>query len=102
MTKEITIDSGMVLDEYTRFTLVELCVLGKTSAEWIIELVDEGVLEPEGETVNDWRFDARALKRLQAVRRLQQDLRINLPGAALVLDLLEEVEKLRQQLHHLN
>ena len=99
MNKEITIYSGTVLDEHTRFTLVELCVVGKTSAEWIIELVDEGVLEPEGKTVSSWRFDARALKRLQAVRRLQQDLRVNLPGAALVLDLLEEVEALRQQLH---
>lgn len=99
MNKDITIYTGMILDDHTRFTLVELCVLGKSSAEWILELVDEGVLEPEGETITDWRFDARALKRLQAVRRLQQDLRINLPGAALALDLLEEVESLRQQLH---
>lgn len=99
MTKEITIYSGMVLDEYTRFSLVELCVLAKTSAEWVIELVDEGVLEPEGVTVNEWRFDARALKRLQAARRLQLDLGVNLPGVALILDLLEEVEALRQQLH---
>lgn len=99
MNKDITIYSGTVLDEHTRFTLVELCVLGKTNAEWIIELVDEGVLEPEGETVSNWRFDAKALKRVQAARRLQQDLRINLPGAALVLDLLDEVESLRQQLH---
>lgn len=98
MNKEITIYSGMVLDEHTQFTLVELCLLGKTSAEWVIELVDEGVLEPEGATVSDWRFDARALKRLQAVKRLQRDLRINLPGAALVLDLLDEVESLRQRL----
>ncbi|MGR9053528.1 MAG: chaperone modulator CbpM [Gammaproteobacteria bacterium] len=97
MAKDITLFSGTVLDEHTRFTLVELCVLGKTNAEWIIELVDEGVLDPEGETLDAWRFDANALKRLQAARRLQRDLRINLPGAALVLDLLEEIEALRQQ-----
>ncbi|PKM09965.1 MAG: MerR family transcriptional regulator [Gammaproteobacteria bacterium HGW-Gammaproteobacteria-10] len=97
MNKALTIYSGTLLDEHIRFTLMELSVLGKTSAEWVIELVDEGVLEPEGETATDWRFDARALKRLQAVERLQRDLGINLPGAALVLDLLEEVEALRQQ-----
>ena len=42
MNKDITIYSGTVLDEHTRFTLVELCVLGKTNAEWIIELVNDG------------------------------------------------------------
>lgn len=98
MRNEIVISSATVFDENTRFTLVELCSLGKTSAEWIIELVDEGVLEPEGTEIGDWRFGAGALKRLQAVQRLQRDLRINLPGAALVLDLLEEMELLRQRL----
>ena len=97
MSKEIIISSVTVLDENIRFTLLELCMIGKTSAESIIELVEEGVLEPEGTEVSDWRFGADALKRLQAVQRLQRDLRINLPGAALVLELLEEIEMLRER-----
>ncbi|MGD7035822.1 chaperone modulator CbpM [Methylotuvimicrobium buryatense] len=97
MSNEIIISSVTVLDDNTRFTLLELCMLGQTSAEWIIELVEEGVLEPEGSQIGDWRFGADALKRLQAVQRLQRDLRINLPGAALVLELLEEIEMLRQR-----
>lgn len=97
MSNEVIISSVTVLDDNTRFTLLELCMLGQTSAEWIIELVEEGVLEPEGSEIGDWRFGADALKRLQAVQRLQRDLRINLPGAALVLELLEEIEMLRQR-----
>ena len=97
MKSEIRVTSCTVLDENTRFTLVELCQCGKTSAEYIIELVEEGVLEPEGQLTREWSFDADALKRLQTALHLQRDLRINLPGAALVLDLLEEVEELRQQ-----
>ncbi|CCE24351.1 chaperone modulator CbpM [Methylotuvimicrobium alcaliphilum] len=97
MSNEVIISSVTVLDDNTRFTLLELCRLGQTSAEWVIELVEEGVLEPEGSEIGDWRFGADALKRLQAVQRLQRDLRINLPGAALVLELLEEVEMLRQR-----
>ena len=97
MSNEVIISSVIVLDDNTRFTLLELCTLGQTSAEWIIELVEEGVLEPEGAEIGEWRFGADALKRLQAVQRLQRDLRINLPGAALVLELLEEIEMLRQR-----
>ncbi|HBA64742.1 MAG: MerR family transcriptional regulator [Gammaproteobacteria bacterium HGW-Gammaproteobacteria-10] len=97
MSNEVIISSVTVLDDNTRFTLLELCRLGQTSAEWVIELVEEGVLEPEGSEIGDWRFGADALKRLQAVQRLQRDLRINLPGAALVLELLEEIEMLRQR-----
>jgi chaperone modulatory protein CbpM len=36
------------------------------------------------------------LKRLQIALRLQQDLDINLPGSALILDLLEEMERLKR------
>lgn len=97
MSNDVIISSVTVLDDNIRFTLLELCTLGQTSAEWIIELVEEGVLEPEGIEIGEWRFGADALKRLQAVQRLQRDLRINLPGAALVLELLEEIEMLRQR-----
>lgn len=96
--KEMKIASGTVLDENISFTLIELCRYGKTSAEYIIDMVEEGILEPEGKNELEWRFDALALKRLQTAQRLQRDLRINLPGAALVLELLEEVEDLRQRL----
>lgn len=98
MTKEIETYKVTVLDETIRFTLVELCDLGKTSTEWVEELINEGILEPEGNAMDEWLFDANALKRLQMARRLQQDLGINLPGTALVLDLLEEIDTLRAQL----
>lgn len=97
MVNEILVLSGTVLDETIRFTLVELCQYAKASPEHVIEMVEEGVLEPQGESVHNWIFDTKALKRLQIAIRLQQDLGVNLPGSALVLDLLEEMEILRQQ-----
>ena len=99
MSKEIVIITGTVLDENTKLTLVELCQFGKTSAEYVIEMVEEGVLEVEGLSPPDWRFDAIALKRLQSATRLQRDLKINLPGVALALDLLDELETLRHRIH---
>jgi len=44
--------------------------------------------------------DTKALKRLQIAIRLQQDLGVNLAGSALVLDLLEEMQALRQMHGH--
>jgi len=96
MKKELWVISGVVLDETIQFTLLELCEYAKTSQEQVIEMVEEGILEPDGDSIYRWRFDTKALKRLQIAMRLQQDLGVNLPGIALVLDLLEEMDALRQ------
>ena len=60
-------------------------------------LKNEGILDPEGTSVETWRFNAVAIKRIQVACRLQNDLRVNLPGVALALDLLEELEGLRSR-----
>jgi chaperone modulatory protein CbpM len=90
--------NGLLLDDETTLTLGELCRVCTVHAEWIIELVDEGILEPSGPDSDHWRFPGPSLLRVLRVRRLQQDLGINLAGAALVLDLLDEIEGLRARL----
>jgi chaperone modulatory protein CbpM len=88
----------ILLDERVRFTLVELCDICRVTADTVIEVVEEGILEPEGPDFRHWRFRAADLRRLQTALRLQRDLRVNLAGAALALQLLEEVEALRARL----
>jgi chaperone modulatory protein CbpM len=88
----------ILLDERVRFTLVELCDVCRISADYVLEVVDEGILEPEGSEPAQWRFCASDLRRLQTALRLQRDLRVNLAGAALALHLLEELEALRARL----
>jgi len=87
--------AGVVLDENFRLTLVEVCQICEVSAERVIELVDQGVIEVEGAEPLDWYFGALAFQRLQAALRLERDLGVNPAGAALALDLLEELERLR-------
>jgi chaperone modulatory protein CbpM len=96
MSKEIV--SGLLLDEVSSLTLDELCQACREHSEWIMQLVDEGILEPTGRQVTTWRFTAVSLQRARTVRRLQQDLGINLAGAALVLDLMDEIDSLRARL----
>jgi chaperone modulatory protein CbpM len=98
MKKELLVIAGTVMDDTIRFSLVEFCEYAKTGQEQVIEMVEEGILDPEGASIHTWRFDTKALKRVQIATRLQHDLGVNLPGSALVLDLLEEMETLRRQM----
>ncbi len=102
MSKQSDILSGILLEENHELTMEELCQVTSVKSEWLITLVEEGIVEPLGGVgSDDWRFGSSSLIRVRKVLRLQQDLGINIPGAALTLDLLDEIESLRQQLFSL-
>jgi chaperone modulatory protein CbpM len=90
--------SGMILDDRIQFSLYEMCEICDISAETILEMVGEGLLEPQGREPVEWRFRCYEVRRVQIALRLQQDLRVNLPGAAVIIDLLEELEELRRRM----
>lgn len=90
-----TVLSCTVLDETTSYSLRQCCTLCRVNAQMIHEMIDEGVITPMGDNPRNWSFGAIEIKRIQITLRLQQDLRINLPGAALALDLLEELAGLQ-------
>lgn len=116
MNKDIL--TGIVIDERVQLTTRDLCRACGSSTEWVIELVHEGVLTIEsrtdegrnvegqdveggtvgGEITETWRFSGPTLERAIRARRLQRDLDLNLPGVALVLELMDEIESLRQRL----
>jgi len=90
-------DQVRVLDETIEFSLQQFCRYCDLESESVIEMVAEGIIEPLDGAPGHWRFDGYMLKRVQIATRLQRDLDINLPGVAVILDLLEELESLRQQ-----
>lgn len=87
-----------ILEEQTELTLADLCHACTAHAERIIELVDVGVLEPVGREPSSWRFSGASLHRARMALRLQRDIGIDLVGAALVLELRDEIESLRKRL----
>lgn len=90
--------SGIILEELTELTLAELCRACAVRSESIVELVEEGVLAPLGREPHRWRFSGIHMRRATVALRLQRDLGVNLAGAALALQLLDEVEALRARL----
>jgi len=87
-----------ILEEQTQLTLADLCHACSVHAERIIELVEVGVLEPHGREPARWRFGGTSLHRARRALRLQRDIGIDLAGAALALELLDEIESLRARL----
>jgi len=87
-----------IIDEYFEFTLADLCQCCTVQAETIIDMVEEGMLTPVGKSPSDWRFAGTAQRQVEVTLHLQRDLRVNLPGAALALELMEEIEMLRSKL----
>ena len=92
---------AVVVEGDTAFTLPALCrACGLDSAQ-LIALVDEGVLEPAGNSPQEWVFDGPALRTALAARRLMRDLEMDLNGVAMVLDLLAEIAALRSRLNRM-
>ena len=80
-------------------TLMEVSRACAVQTGFVIELLEEGVLAPiAGSEPASWRFGAAQLRHVTLAWRLQRDLGVNLAGAALALQLLDELETLRAQL----
>ena len=94
--------SGTVLDEEAELTLSDLCRVCGSHAEWVIELVDEGILTPTSETGTQLRFSGASLTIVSTAMRLKTDLGLNLAGVALALDLMVEIDLLRARLSDLD
>ena len=95
MSDPIDVD---LLDETLRFTLAEICRICDVQEQLVVEIVAEGIVEPLGAARPQWQFTGIAVTRIQRVIKLQHDFDVNLPGAALALELLEEIERLKRAL----
>jgi chaperone modulatory protein CbpM len=88
--------TGWVVDEFTEVTVDDLTRFCSVRREKIVELVSEGIIEPVDQTGDDWRFSSRSLSRAGRAVRLESDLEINLHAVAVILDLLEEIDRLHR------
>jgi chaperone modulatory protein CbpM len=72
----------------------------------LVEMVEAGVVSPlvsstgpsttpsSAINIEQWQFARRDLRRLRAAQRLIADLQVNVAGAALILDLIDERDAL--------
>ncbi len=100
--RSITHVSGFILEEQVGLTLAELCRACGVRTELLVELVEEGVISPSGEAPEVWRFTGVHLRHARVAVRLQRDLGVNPAGAALALQLMDELASLRGRLESLS
>lgn len=94
--------SGEVLGDELELTLSDLCRACHLHAEEVVELVEEGVIEAAGRDLSHWRFRATSVRRIHCAVHLRRDLGVNWAGAALALELLDELHMLRSRLRRLD
>lgn len=85
----------VIIEDNPKITLEELCHACAVTPEFIQEIIEYGVLNPEESGFEQDHFTTAHLQRVRTVVRLQRDLQVNLAGAALALDLMEQLEKMR-------
>lgn len=79
-------------------TLEELCRACAVEPVWVIHHVEEGLLEPLSGPSDHWRFTVSCLQRTRRMHALERDFDAVPELAALMVDFLEEVERLRSRL----
>jgi len=99
--RNLAITQVLILEEQEDLTLDDLCRACSTQVEQLIALVDEGAIAPTGAAPGAWRFTGVHLRRARVAVRLQRDLGVNPAGAALALQLMDELDALRTRLRAL-
>ncbi len=94
----IRVYHGQITDDEKDLTLLQLCNLSRLTPELIIEMVNEGILDPVGASKKSWRFTFSSVENVCKAVRIQNDLEVNLAGAALALHLLDRIDQLEAML----
>lgn len=90
--------TGSVIGDEGVLSIDELARACAAETQWVVELVDVGILEPQGSETSYWRFRAADLSCARRVARLQRDFDASLDAAAVMLELIEQIEQLRARL----
>lgn len=93
--------TGVLLDE-AALSLDELARACNVEPDWVVRHVRAGVLGGTAEVqVTSWRFRSGDLARARRLLVIERDFDANEELAALVIDLTDEVRRLRTRLHAL-
>lgn len=80
----------------------ELCLSANISQQTICELIEHNILVPfAGVQPQQWQFHVSCVTQAKKALRLYRDLDIDWSDLALVLNLLEEIDRLKNENGHL-
>lgn len=88
---------GSLMEE-SWLTLEQVAAACKVEPEWLLRHIDEGLFPGVESVAGIWRFSGTMLSRARRMRQLERDFDAVPELAALMADLLEELDELRASL----
>ncbi len=98
---KIVITSATVVGKSQPLSTDDLARACGAGVEWVARLVEVGIVNASGTGPAEWRFYSVDLQRALHARRLEHDFGAGLDAVALILDLSQEVRRLKSQLRAL-
>jgi chaperone modulatory protein CbpM len=94
------ITNVVVIGHENPIAALELAHTCGADLNWVVQLVEAGVIELQhaAEAPDAWTFYSVDLHRALEARRLERDFGVGLEAAALILDLQNEVRRLKAAL----
>lgn len=89
--------TGTLMEE-TWLTLEQVAAACTVEPGWLLRHLDEGLFPHAESVAGVWRFSGPTLLRARRMRQLEHDFDAVPELAALVADLLEEMDELRERL----
>ena len=86
------------LMEDSWMTLEQLAAACTADAAWLLSHVEEGLLPQAHSMAGVWRFSDKLLLRARRIRQLERDFDAVPELAALVADMLDEMDRMRARL----
>lgn len=88
----------LVVEEHVVFSFTALSRASGADDAQVLALVAEGLLNPTGHGPHDWQFSGSSLPCARSALRLARELELSVHGAAIVMDLLAQIEALNARL----
>jgi chaperone modulatory protein CbpM len=93
--QELIVMVNEIEDEH--LTLEDLCEVCSIPANVALDFITYEIIHPSRSDQHEQFFSVNELQRVKAALRIQHDLEVNLAGVALILDLLDELQTLRDR-----
>lgn len=87
--------TGLIIEQTNS---MDLCRKYHIPQSLLEEMIEEGLLNSDSKPFEQMLFDNAEVLRVEAALRLHRDLKINLPGVVLAIELLKEMDELRREL----
>lgn len=90
--------TGVLINGSQTWSFTEVCQHCHVSQQLLMDLLEHGLLGNLSSDYENITFDHAMLSKVRAAYRLHHDLEMDLQGVLMVLDLLEDMEKMRNEL----